>query len=227
MLFKTFFVQLLLFSKLVNGISVISARRLQELDDTFETGNAEESLFTKSVTKCGTKCSMNRRCVSFFFNTLTHMCILHSDPFTYTVRTKSAPGWRFYITQERTGRCPVGFIFYKQLDLCYKFRPTVQALDISCPFGELLRIDSEVKQNYIMKVTDDIGLVYDNSICIQGINTGDGWTYSDGTPMTYFRWGTGQPKKSSAKRLRMIRNSNYNWSITSDTKTCSYLCEYR
>ena len=101
MVFKTFFVQLLLFFKLVNGISVISARRLQELDDTFETENAEETLFTKSVTECGTKCSMNRRCVSFFFNTLTQMCILHSDPFTYTVRTKSAPGWRFYITQER------------------------------------------------------------------------------------------------------------------------------
>ncbi|CAG2227102.1 unnamed protein product [Mytilus edulis] len=107
-----------------------------------------------SIAECDMRCSLNPRCVSFFCNSLTRLCILHSNPFTYTVIPNSGTGWIFYVTRDRTGRCPDNYFLYRQLDFCYQFRPTIKAAYISCPLGILQRIDTKEKQTYTMKITD-------------------------------------------------------------------------
>ncbi|CAG2227103.1 unnamed protein product [Mytilus edulis] len=222
---KIVFFHLNLLIKIYSGTIVISAHHKPDADGKFEDQNNDEIIVSISIAECDMRCSLNPRCVSFFYNSLTKLCIVHSNPFTYTVITKSGTGWRFYVTRDRTGRCPDNFFLYRQLDFCYQFMPSLMAAYISCPLGTLQRIDTEEKQNYTMKITANIELVYDDAICMQGKNTGEGWKFLDGTPMTYFNWNWNQPKFDS-NQLRMIRNKNYVWFATADTKYCSYLCEY-
>lgn len=76
----------------------ISTNHQSMFDDQYEDGNSIGMITVNSLVKCTVHCSLNKRCVSFFFNTLTKTCILHRDPFIYTVISKSAAGWKFYIT---------------------------------------------------------------------------------------------------------------------------------
>ncbi|VDI22610.1 Hypothetical predicted protein [Mytilus galloprovincialis] len=222
---QTVFFHINLLIKIYSGTTIISAHHKPEADGKFGNQTNDETMFSISIAECNMRCSLNSRCVSFFYNSLTKLCILHSNPFTYTVIPNLGTGWKLYVTRDRTGRCPDNFFFYRQLDFCYQFRPTIQAAYISCPLGKLQRIDTEEKQNYTMKITADIELVYNAAICIQGKNTGTGWKFLDGTLMTYSNWGWNQPFKNS-NQLRMIRWKNYVWATTSDTVNCSYLCEY-
>ncbi|CAG2254069.1 unnamed protein product [Mytilus edulis] len=77
-----------------------SAHSKPEYDNKYEVENAIEIYQAKFVMECGIKCVSNTRCLSFFYNNLTGMCILHSDPFTYTVMSSAAKGWKFYLSQE-------------------------------------------------------------------------------------------------------------------------------
>ncbi|VDI43788.1 Hypothetical predicted protein [Mytilus galloprovincialis] len=158
--------------KLHSGTIFISAHYKPDADGKFENQNNDEIIVSISIAECDMRCSLNPRCVSFFYNTLTKLCILHSNPFTYTVIPNSGTEWRFYETRD-----------------------------------------------------PDIELVYDDPICMQGKNTGDGWKFLDGTLMTYFKWGHNQPKFLS-NQLRMVIMNHYKWFTTPDTKSCSYLCEY-
>ncbi|CAG2227104.1 unnamed protein product [Mytilus edulis] len=169
-----------------SGTTIISAHHKPEADGKFGNQINDETMFSISIAECDMRCSLNPRCVSFFYNSLTKLCILHSNPFTYTVLPNSGIGWRLYVTRDRTGRCPDNFFFYRQLDFCcYQFRPSIKAAYITCPLGKLQRIDTEEKQNYTRKITADIELVYNAAICIQGTNTGSGWKFLVGTLMTY------------------------------------------
>ncbi|VDI08006.1 Hypothetical predicted protein, partial [Mytilus galloprovincialis] len=154
---------------------LISAHHKPAYDNLYEVEYAIGTYLVKFVRECGVKCLSNKRCISFFYNNLTGMCILHSNPFTYTVMSFSEKGWKFYLSQERAGRCLVNFFYYRELDLCYEFKPPIPRSVIDtgfvCPGTELMRIDSIERQEYIKLVTADIGKVYPDGICIQGKKT--------------------------------------------------------
>ncbi|XP_063442975.1 uncharacterized protein LOC134723285 [Mytilus trossulus] len=209
---------------------LISAHRKPEYDNKYEVENAI-GVYNVRFVECTVKCVSNTRCLSFFYNNLTRVCILHSDPFTYTVMSFSEKGWKFYLSQERYGRCLVDFFYYRELDLCYKLEPTIQISvvheDFVCPGSELMRIDSNERQDYIKLVTADIGRVYSHGICIQGKKSQGKWTYNDGSTMEYFRWDQNQPSEYS-NVIAMIRNQNYKWrNPTRVSDPCTYMCEYR
>ncbi|VDI83112.1 Hypothetical predicted protein [Mytilus galloprovincialis] len=195
-------------------IRLISAHYKPEYDNNYEVENAIDTYRVRSVGLCGIKFMSNARCLSFFYNNLTGMCILHSDPFTYTVMSSSAKGWKFYLSQERAGRCLVNFFYYREFDLCYKFEPPIQVsvfhTDVVCPASEPMRIDSDEIQDYVKLVTADIGRVYYTQICIQGKKTQGKWKYNDGTMMEYFRWRQDEPSGLS-NVIAMRRWNNYNW----------------
>ncbi|VDI63119.1 Hypothetical predicted protein [Mytilus galloprovincialis] len=140
----------------------------------------------------------------------------------------------YFTFLEAHGRCKADFFYYRHLDLCFKFGPTITASDsnvamvCNAPGEELVRIDSEDRQTYIEHITADIGLVYDHSICIQGTsmkNPSNTWTFNDGELMTYSKWGTGQPD-ANRTFIRLIRIQNYAWVTTATDGKCSYICEY-
>ncbi|VDI79625.1 Hypothetical predicted protein [Mytilus galloprovincialis] len=142
---------LLMVQQMVMGNNKISAQSRHDLSNKYEDENAAAIIFATSVIECTLVCASNTQCVSLFYNTITKSCIIHPDPFFYTILTKTAPGWKIYATQDRTSRCPIDFYFYIELDLCFIFGPSTRAGDSSCPVhGELVRIDSQAKQNYIL-----------------------------------------------------------------------------
>ncbi|CAG2202715.1 unnamed protein product [Mytilus edulis] len=270
---------------------LISAHHKPEYDNLYEVENAIRTYLVKFVRECGVKCLSNKRCVSFFYNNLTGMCILHSNPFTYTVMPISEKGWKFYLSQEHIRSCnpltylkfalepldintkskalfeilkykliqgtchykqfyaktenyncnsglshsvPVAvwstFFYYRELDLCYEFKPPIPRSVIDtgfvCPGTELMRIDSIERQEYIKLVTADIGKVYPDGICIQGKKTQGKWTYNDGSTMEYFRWLPNEPSEKS-NVIRMVRLKNYEWRVINLRGNCTYMCEYR
>ncbi|VDI09641.1 Hypothetical predicted protein [Mytilus galloprovincialis] len=212
-----------------SGIELISAQHIPEYDNKYEETNAVETYHVKFVLECAVQCSSHKCCISFFHNRLTGSCILHSDPFVYTIMTLSEEGWSFYLTRERLGRCPIDFFYCRELDFCYQFGPTIQAFDVhnasACPGNDLLRIDSEEKKEYIKLVTADVGLVYNAGICIQGKNTGSGWVYNDGSQMEYFDWARYEP--SGLSNVIMVnRYVNYQWAVPRHDSVCSYICEH-
>ncbi|CAC5420154.1 unnamed protein product [Mytilus coruscus] len=211
-------------------IKLISAHHKPEYDNTYEEENAIEDYHVKCLRECVVKCLSNKRCLSFFYNNHEGMCIIHSDPFTYTVMSFSGEGWKFYLFQERAGRCLVNFFYYRELDLCYTLEPPIQGSvvheDFVCPGTELMRIDSIERQDYIKLVTADIGRVYHYAICIQGKKTQGQWKYNDGSTIEYFRWEPTQPS-GSTNVISMSRSKNYNFRILNYGKNCTYMCEYR
>ncbi|CAC5364732.1 unnamed protein product [Mytilus coruscus] len=213
-----------------SGIRLISAHHKPEYDNNYEVENAIGAFQVAFVRECGIKCLSNKRCLSFFYNNLTGTCILHSDPFTYTVMSFSEKGWKFYLSQERANRCLVSFFYYRELDLCYNFGPPIQGSvvheEFVCPGTELMRIDSNERQDYIKLVTADIGRVYPYRICIQGKQVQGNWTYNDGSTMEYFRWLPNQPSGSS-NVISMSRMHNNSWVNLDNGKNCTYMCELR
>ncbi|XP_071143548.1 uncharacterized protein [Mytilus edulis] len=209
---------------------LISAHHKPEYDNKYEKENAIGTYLVRSVGLCGINCLSNARCLSFFYNNLKGICVLHSDPFIYTVMSTSAKGWKFYLSQERAGRCLVNFFYYRKLDLCYKFEPPIQAFlvhtDVVCPASKLMRIDSDERQDYVKLVTADIGTVYNYGICIQGKKTQGKWKYNDGSTIEYFRWKQGEPSGLS-NVIIMERRTNYIWKNAGSFQKCSYMCEYQ
>ncbi|CAC5406143.1 unnamed protein product [Mytilus coruscus] len=206
-------------------IRLISADYMPEHDNNFEEMNSVGIYNESSFFECTIKCSLDERCLSFFHNNLTGLCVLHQDPFTYTVMSLRANGWKFYLTRERCGRCLVDFVYYRELDLCYQFGPLVQPDAAMCLTSNLIRIDSRERHQYIRLVTAHIGLVYDAGICIQGKNTGAGWMYNDGSRIKFNRWIQDEPNGLS-NVIIMYRFAHNGWTVPKNDNVCSYICEY-
>lgn len=68
----------------------------------YEDENAAEIIFVTSVIECTLVCASTTQCLSLFYNAITKSCIIHPDPFFYTILTKTEPGWKIYATQDRT-----------------------------------------------------------------------------------------------------------------------------
>ena len=102
-MFYTFVIVSCIILPITNAIQVrmIKAVYNSAHDNKFHDDNAVGIHLVKSTTSCLVECDKDLRCISFFFNNLTKSCILQSDPFVYTVMTKSGTGWKFYLTQDR------------------------------------------------------------------------------------------------------------------------------
>lgn len=91
---------LLMVQQMVMGNNKISAQSRHDLSNKYEDENAAVIIFATSVIECTLVCASNTQCVSLFYNTITKSCIIHPDPFFYTILTKTAPGWKIYATQD-------------------------------------------------------------------------------------------------------------------------------
>ncbi|CAG2247503.1 unnamed protein product [Mytilus edulis] len=68
-------------------------------DDKYQDVNAVSIQTVASLLDCVARCGKEQRCLRIFHNRITQICILHSDPFTYTA-TKTGEGWRSYLTND-------------------------------------------------------------------------------------------------------------------------------
>ncbi|CAG2201102.1 unnamed protein product [Mytilus edulis] len=229
------FIILLIFSTSVSSI-LLQATRQDSIDDQYHLEGAIDQFTSRSMIGCLSDCSSRLQCISFFYNKNTMACILHSDSFIYTVPTEQGDGWRFYLTEDVSGRCPSnnGFKYYRALDLCYSIQEPVQidfpVIKTLCNGigGELIRISSEQIQQYIQQVT---AADPTERICIQGTDSihHPNWTFDDGTPMTYFNWDksvgpNGQPDGNQGN-LEIFTNYLWHDLGTQSTNPCLFICE--
>lgn len=59
----------------------------QDLSSMYEDENAAEIIFVTSVIECTLVCASTTQCLSLFYNAITKSCIIHPDPFFYTILT--------------------------------------------------------------------------------------------------------------------------------------------
>ncbi|XP_052067184.1 galactose-specific lectin nattectin-like [Mytilus californianus] len=94
--------------------------------------------------------------------------------------------------------------------------------------GELLRIDSQSKQDRMVRILKTVFYVTVD-VTVQGTkeNSTGNWLFDDGTLMNYFKWNANQPSNGPPE-LYLYLNANDNWKwndIGLEKKT--FLCEIR
>ncbi|CAC5415849.1 unnamed protein product [Mytilus coruscus] len=214
---------------------LLQATRQGDMDDQYHLTDAIAHLTSKSMVGCLADCSSRLQCMSFFYNKDTMDCFLHSDSFIYTVPTETGAGWRFYLTEDVSGRCPSnnGFKYYRTLDLCYSINAPVPidftAIKSFCAVlgGELIRISSLQRQQYIQQVT---AADPTQRICIQGTDSinSPNWTFDDGTPMTYFNWDESASEPDGGKgNLEIFTDYKWHDLGSPNGNPCLLICEKR
>lgn len=96
---------LVMFQLIGNCFSFVNTQKLvavhkKDYDNYYESSNAVRMQYVSSLAGCMVECTKEKQCLSYFFNTITKDCVLHSDPFTYTKMTESGDGWTFYLTHD-------------------------------------------------------------------------------------------------------------------------------
>ncbi|CAC5417772.1 unnamed protein product [Mytilus coruscus] len=192
--------------------------------DNFHTANAVYNSKVTSLLHCAMLCLEFVRCLSYFYNIQSEECTLHAISFRNTVPSHFGEGWKFYLTEDRSGRCSPedGFIYYRDLDLCYKIYDPVpeniNVLKLTCDSAnaELIKVDTQEKQKYVELISADFPVP---KVCIQGTDTIDPqqqWTFDDGTLMTYFNWNQQCNEPSGGKGnlgISIVYNFTWKWSL--------------
>ena len=74
------------------------------------SGSIQERL-TSSIIECARTCSENDKCVSYFYNSISKHCVMHSKDFIFQNPSGNSSGWKYYVT--RDGRlCVIGGLWY-------------------------------------------------------------------------------------------------------------------
>lgn len=88
-------------------IFLYSAQLLQQnsvyddtLDNKYHLSNAVRHSTVTSLSHCAMLCLQYMRCLSYFYNTQSHECILHAISFKHTVPSFAGIGWKFYLTED-------------------------------------------------------------------------------------------------------------------------------
>lgn len=241
---------LLLFINVLVKVSTYNTLRLKAVpqpnfDNKYQTSGAVGIDHIAKIIPCLLQCSRNVKCVSFFLSTSQQKCILHSKTFWDNPPSSSEDGWKFYITEDVTGRCSPenGFVYYRDLDICYNLNNDADMGSLgnikqTCAEvgSELIRIDSVDKQEYLMHVLEHYLLYNRKIIFIQGTNQHYTWppiiwTFDDGTPMTYFNWdlGSSQPENKPFESMLAIGTSSGLWHDVPAyfAQNSIFLCERR
>ncbi|CAC5385505.1 unnamed protein product [Mytilus coruscus] len=205
------------------------------LEGKYEVTGSLETIRTRSVIECHSKCASIDDCFSFFYNSKIQQCILHRDSFIYSTPSENGIGWKCYSIKEGSSRCPSdnGFMYNGILDLCFNLNtPMTINYPVIKQFcgnmnAELVRIDSEEKQQFVELITENRTT---ERICIQGTDnyTSPIWTFDDGTLMTYFNWDSARSQPNGGQgNIEMY--TAYKWHDIEDVSTspCIPICERR
>ncbi|CAG2241324.1 unnamed protein product [Mytilus edulis] len=205
----------------------------------FDSKNALLDIHTKSLALCSSACLLNDRCASFFFNANRTKCLLHAFLYLNLTAPETGPGWRHYVIEDRIRRCPPwdDFIYHEPLHLCYNIngpiRTDFDVLKLKCrSFGaELIRVDSEEKQQYIVVATSNLSTGH---VCMQGtdnIDANGAWTFDDGTVMPFLNWkqlNRNQPLSGKGNLGMDINNGAYWVALYKQVNnSCIFVCERR
>ncbi|XP_046580998.1 uncharacterized protein LOC124288518 [Haliotis rubra] len=150
-----------------------------------------------NVLDCFSSCLRYQQCVSLIYDRNNKQC------YTYPGRLE-VPFWGadintdldIYNTNRDGYGCPshLGYDFNSTVNACFKIHDDVQTTHFNAASicvadgGHLIRINSSAKDEFLSVVWPT------GSVHVDGACRGDeGWIYSNGDNITYFRWRPGQP----------------------------------
>jgi len=55
---------------------------------------------TLSVVECTMSCSLKDKCLTYFFNSITGECVMHSKDFNFQTPSMTSPGWQYYVNRD-------------------------------------------------------------------------------------------------------------------------------
>ncbi|XP_046581008.1 macrophage mannose receptor 1-like [Haliotis rubra] len=153
-----------------------------------------------NVLDCFSSCLRHQQCVSLIYSRNNKQC------YTYPGRLE-VPFWGtdintdldIYNTNRDGYGCPshLGYDFNSTMNVCFKIHGDVKTSRSSATSicvsegGHLIRINSSAKDELIFVIWTD-GIVHIDGMC----TAGEGWKYSNGDNVTYFRWQQGEPNSA-------------------------------
>ncbi|CAC5407447.1 unnamed protein product [Mytilus coruscus] len=184
-----------------------------------------------SLICCLNACLDSDECVTFFHNEKNKECVMHSKTFIYSQPNTAEEGWKFYVNRDVTGRCPYPYLYYRRLDFCYSTSiNTINRINFnniksicSETGGRLAAVESHMKEQFLLKQLADRPHL---RIAIDGLKTGaNTWTLEDGSKLTYFNWGPGEPQGGNQLCLELYEDNKIFDCPCSFSSPGVFLCE--
>ncbi|XP_060585341.1 C-type lectin-like [Ruditapes philippinarum] len=200
--------------------------------------NILEVLAKRNPLTCSRSCHRNPQCSAYFENDLTKECRLVSDNVTGISgnvtdnNVNGEAGWKYIVKSMKQPSCPtsLGFHFYQDTNMCFKMlsdtRLSRDTANVLCESigGRILRIQNDKQHATTVAFMEKFHK--GDNVIIDGYRndpSGSDWKFSNGVPMTYFKWAEGQPE-SGKPAIKMNKNRNFDWSPSSNMDKL-FLCE--
>ncbi|XP_025095183.1 aggrecan core protein-like isoform X2 [Pomacea canaliculata] len=169
-----------------------------------------------SLLRCAMRCMTQEQCHTFFFVSQESFCQLHSVLFLGADEgTTKISSTYWQLTQEA---CPYsqGFILYRPLGLCYQYHfqkehwATANAT-CSNQGTMLLKVDTESKFQHMYAFLRNSSATRLEHVSVGASRVSGTWRWQDGTDVTWFRWGSGEPSSSTEQCLTMAWFYFFQW----------------
>lgn len=72
----------------------------RNFDGMVEFSSPLSIIMTSSSIECSMFCTLNDKCLTFFYNSDTKQCVRHSKDFNFQVPSGKENGWSYYITRD-------------------------------------------------------------------------------------------------------------------------------
>ncbi|CAG2253264.1 unnamed protein product [Mytilus edulis] len=190
------------------------------------------------ILECVIHCNHVIECMSISYSTASNECLGIGEGYKKANNKKGYPsiGWTYHLVLD--SGCPRkrGYVYSEMIKSCFRIHSPKLALqytdfDTECvkDGAELMRIDSEEKQNLIATYLDQFPV--SGWIMFQGSRklTDNRWKYNDGSIITYFNWyqsqdyTTGDLNNTVVIGMRTI--DSYKWHDLPVTTKGAFLCE--
>ena len=72
----------------------------RDFDGMVEFSSPLSIIMASSIIECSMFCTLNDKCLTFFYNKDTRQCVSHSKDFNFQVPKGRETGWSYYITRD-------------------------------------------------------------------------------------------------------------------------------
>ncbi|CAC5373217.1 unnamed protein product [Mytilus coruscus] len=194
-------------------------------------------LKTRNEIECCQLCLVIDPCNSFIWNGFSRKCYIRSSSLDIIFTDQTIPTVGYVVEQyseELAVQCAdSGFDWYPGENFCFKLYTTTlvsqsAAMEDCILRGQrLVRVDTARKHVLLKEGIRQLNMAF-NGFWIDGSDeiTENIWLFADGTPITEYHWGAGEPLDyGNEDCLLMGAISDFNWNDLACSEMREYICE--